>query len=147
MATTAQQQIITLARQYETADFINGDPSYFMHQVSGSNNQETLAFIASTLSFGSRKQFLPKIQGILDAADGEVYRWIRDGKYNTYIPESDKCFYRLYKYSVMHRFCAELEAIINRHGTLKEFVANKKNGQQTPLHRSAGNAYFSLCKP
>ena len=125
---TTKQTIIDLAKQYETADFIVGDPSWFMHQVSGSSNQETLAFIASTLSFGSRKQFLPKIQGILDAADGEVFSWIRDGKYKSYIPESDKCFYRLCNYTVMHRFCNELESIIRQYGTLKDFVGSIHKG-------------------
>ena len=49
------------AEQYETADFLPEDPSWFMHQVSGEDNQEVTAFIASCLSYGSRKQFMPKI--------------------------------------------------------------------------------------
>ncbi|MDY3897959.1 MAG: DUF2400 family protein, partial [Prevotella sp.] len=57
------EDLKTLLRQYadryETADFISGDPSWFMHQVQGRYNRETLAFVASCLSYGSRKQFLP----------------------------------------------------------------------------------------
>ena len=41
-----KQQLISLAKQYEQPDFINGDPSWFMHQVKGERNQETMAFIA-----------------------------------------------------------------------------------------------------
>ena len=70
-----RNQIISLAEQYEKPDFIMGDPSWFMHQVDGSANQELTAFIASTLSFGARSQFMPKVQGILDAADGDVLGW------------------------------------------------------------------------
>ena len=55
-----------LAGQYETRDFIIGDPSWFMHQVEGRANIEVTAFVASSLSYGSRKQFLPKIQYMLD---------------------------------------------------------------------------------
>ena len=51
----------SLANKYECADFLNGDPSWFMHQVKGDTNREILAFIASSISYGSRKQFLPKI--------------------------------------------------------------------------------------
>lgn len=36
-----------LAERYETSDFINGDPSWFMHQVEGRENQEATAFVAS----------------------------------------------------------------------------------------------------
>ena len=49
-----------LSEKYETADFLNGDPSWFMHQVRGRENQETMAFLASVLSFGKRELFLPK---------------------------------------------------------------------------------------
>ena len=65
-----------LAERYETSDFVNGDPSWFMHQVVGRENQEATAFVASCLSYGSRKQFLPKIQQLLDFANGDIYEWI-----------------------------------------------------------------------
>lgn len=58
--------LIGYAEKYETEEFINGDPSWFMHQVTGTENQEAMAFIASCLSYGSRKQFMQKIQMILD---------------------------------------------------------------------------------
>ncbi len=38
----AQRQfLVTLADRYETASFIEGDPSWFMHQVSDPFDQET----------------------------------------------------------------------------------------------------------
>ena len=43
-----------LADKYETEAFLASDPSQFMHKVSGDANQETMAFIASCLSYGSR---------------------------------------------------------------------------------------------
>ena len=52
--------LVSLADEYETADFLAGDPSQFMHKVKGAKNQEATAFVASCLSFGSRSQFLPK---------------------------------------------------------------------------------------
>ena len=43
------EDLKTLLRQYadryETAGFISGDPSWFMHQVQGRYNRETLAFV------------------------------------------------------------------------------------------------------
>ena len=39
------------AEKYETAFFIEGDPSWFMHQASGKANQEVTAFIAACLGY------------------------------------------------------------------------------------------------
>ena len=36
----------TLAEKYETTQFLDGDPSWFMHQVNGKLNQEAMAFLA-----------------------------------------------------------------------------------------------------
>ena len=38
------------AEKYETAYFLEKDPSRFMHLVKGIMNQEAMAFIASSLS-------------------------------------------------------------------------------------------------
>ena len=81
------------AEKYETASFIEGDPSWFMHQVSGKVNQEVTAFIAACLSYGSREQFVPKIQLLLDCAKGNLYEWVKSGAYSKDIPDdSDDCF-------------------------------------------------------
>ena len=60
------------AEKYETIDFIEKDPSRFMHQVSGVDNQEVMAFIAACLSYGSRSQFIPKIQWLYDSTQHRV---------------------------------------------------------------------------
>ena len=67
------------AAMYETEAFLQGDPSWFMHQVVGAANQEATAFVASCLSYGSRRQFMPKIQWLLDCAGGEMDDWVRKG--------------------------------------------------------------------
>ena len=61
----------TLAEKYEKKSFLNGDPSWFMHQVEGDVNKELMAFIASTLSYGSRKQLMTKIEYILSCGKGD----------------------------------------------------------------------------
>ena len=47
--TNTAQLLREYAGRYETADFIVGDPSWFMHQVSGRRNQEIMAFMAAAL--------------------------------------------------------------------------------------------------
>ncbi|MCF0193503.1 MAG: DUF2400 family protein, partial [Prevotella sp.] len=96
MSRIDRKLLIELAEKYETADFIKGDPSWFMHQVEGDGNKEAIAFIASCFSYGSRKQFMPKIQMLLDDSKGYVYQWLMAADYKAVVPENDSCFYRLY---------------------------------------------------
>ena len=112
----------SLAARYETPAFLPADPSWFMHQVDGSLNQETTAFIASSLSYGSRKQFFPKIQYVLDSADGNVYDWVRSRAFDKDIPDSTKCYYRLYTCHTMNMFLHGLSDMINDHGSIKNFM-------------------------
>ena len=78
-----------LADAYETPSFINGDPSYFMHQVKGGLNQEATAWVASVLSYGNRRQFMPKIQHLLNQSGGELYQWIREEGFRRAFPDDD----------------------------------------------------------
>lgn len=117
-----KQYITYLADKYETADFLPADPSSFMHKVKGDANQEAMAFLASCLSYGSRKQFFPKIQFMLDAANGEVDRWVRSGKWMECLPDSTSCYYRLYSCHDMHRLLSAYQTMLNEYGSMKEYV-------------------------
>lgn len=119
---THKEYLISLAERYETREFIIGDPSWFMHQVSEPTEQELLAFIAASLSYGSRKQFLPKIQLIMDASKGNLKEWLLAGAYNEIIDNSQDCFYRLYSMRTFNNFLNALTIIIRKYGSLRAFV-------------------------
>lgn len=111
------------ARRYETERFLYGDPSWFMHQVEGKENQEIMAFMAAALSYGSREQFLPKIQLLLDASEGEPDRWVREGAFSDLVPKGDgSCFYRLYTKDLMNRFLEACRKLLLEYGSLGDFV-------------------------
>ena len=111
------------AERYETADFIVGDPSWFMHQVSSDADREVMAFLAAGLSYGSRAQFLPKIQSLLDSAEGQPDAWVRDGAYRDCFFEGDTaCFYRLYTRGDMFCFLELLRALLGRYGSLGGYL-------------------------
>ncbi len=113
------------ADRYETADFLPADPSWFMHQVIGPDNQEVTAFIASCLSYGSRKQFMPKIQSIVDMAGGDVYGWIKRGLFEKDVPDDDTaCFYRLYTKHTMHALFVALRQMLDEYGSIGSYVRN-----------------------
>ena len=111
------------AARYETTDFICGDPSWFMHQVEGKDNQEAMAFIASCLSYGSRRQFMPRIQQLLHWAEGDIDHWVRSGRFAAHLPEGSKeCFYRLYTVGHMHYFLRAYQQLMATYGTLGTYV-------------------------
>ena len=117
-----KQLIIRLAEKYETEEFLPADPSSFMHKVEGKTNQEAMVFLASCLSYGSRKQFFPKIQFMLDAAKGEIDHWVRSGEWKRSIPDSTDCYYRLYTCHDMHQLLTAYQTMLTEYGSMKEFV-------------------------
>ena len=117
------QELRRYAAEYETEAFLQGDPSWFMHQVEGAANQEATAFVASCLSYGSRRQFMPKIQWLLDCAGGEVDTWVREGGFEKDLPSGDRgCFYRLYTVGQMNAFLRAYRQLLLEQGTLGEYV-------------------------
>lgn len=59
----------SLADKYETASFMDGDPSQFLRRYSQPRDQELAAFVVSQLSFGQREQFIAKLSAMFAAAD------------------------------------------------------------------------------
>ncbi len=123
-----EETLAALAAKYETEEFLVGDPSWFMHQVSDSRDRETLAFVAASLSYGSRKQFLPKIQYLLDCSRNRsltFYEWIKSGAFKDDVPDdANRCFYRLYTYSTMHGMLCALQEMLLTYGSIKNYVAD-----------------------
>lgn len=110
------------AEKYETSAFLDGDPSWFMHQVTIPSNHETIAFIASVLSYGSRSQFMPKIQFFLDASEGHPARWVRSGEYTSVLPDDNRCYYRLYTHHDMTLFLRALQTMLKGYGSMGAWV-------------------------
>lgn len=111
------------AQRFETPNFLHDDPSRFMHQVEGDQNREVTAFIASCLSYGSRKQFMPKIQALLDYANNDMYNWIKQDYYKDSFKEDDKsCFYRLYNFSMMYKLFESLHNLLIEYESIGNFV-------------------------
>ncbi len=117
------------AARYETTEFLNDDPSQFMHAVDGRENREATAFLASCLSFGSRKQFIPKIQGMIDCAGGDVDGWVRAGRFERTMPRGcGDCFYRFFTKGHMHVFLSEYRRLLDECGTLGAYVRDMSSG-------------------
>lgn len=90
-----------------------------MHQVEGDLNREATAFVASGLSFGSRRQFMPKISYLVELAKGDMDGWIRRGGFERHFPEgSNEPFYRFYTRGTMNAFFRAYRSVLKSHGSL-----------------------------
>lgn len=113
------------AAQYETEAFLDGDPSWFMHQVTGVENQEAMAFMAAALSYGSRPVFMSKVQVLLQASGGEMHDWMMQGEFQKmFSADDDGCFYRFYTNAIMHVFLNTYRSILQEYGSLGTAVAD-----------------------
>ena len=119
------------ACKYERT-FPSPDPSEVMLAARGDANREATAFVASCLSFGSIKQFMPKIQSLVAFAKGDMDEWIRSGAFACEIPDDDKLtFYRFITYANLRAFLGTYRQIMQSHGTLGGYV--KAHGDGTGL--------------
>lgn len=139
---TIAEKLVAYASLYEDESFLQDDPSLFMHKVDGTANQEVMAFIASCLSYGSRKQFFPKIQYILDKSGGDVYNWVLEDRFNVDIPDNDACYYRLYSNHTMNGLLSALQYMLDEYETIGNFV--KSNAHDGFSAVSAFTSFFSV---
>lgn len=130
-----------LAERYETEAFLEEDPSRFMHEVEGERDREAMAFMASCLSYGSRKQFFPKIRYMLERSGGETHRWVAEGAFERDIPDTGECYYRLYTCHDMNRMLRAYRDMMAEHGTMKAFVARNASDGLGAVEALCG--YFS----
>lgn len=130
------------AAEYETAAFLLSDPSRFMHCVNGSRNQETTAFVAAALSYGSRRQFMPKIQSLLDAAHGNLYDYVLTGSFAADIADSPRCFYRLHSCHDMLVMLRRLQRALTDYGSLQQLIVSSNAHDGLSAVRAV-TAFFS----
>ncbi|MCQ2572983.1 MAG: TIGR02757 family protein [Treponema sp.] len=114
-----------LADKYENENFLTTDPSQFLRRFKKDTDQEVFSFVAAMLSFGNRKQFIPKIELLASLAGESFAVWIMSGAYRTSFlpPDEDpsKKFYRFYSYEDMYAFFDELQQILRLSGSMGRF--------------------------
>lgn len=69
-----------LVTKYETVDFIKDDPVQFVHRFSDKKDVEIAGFIASLLAYGSRQQFIKKLNLLFEIAQNEPLNFIQNFK-------------------------------------------------------------------
>lgn len=119
-----KNKLFFLAEKYENESFLENDPSQFLRWYPDIRNSEVASFIAAMLSFGNRKQFIPKIKSILNLADeqGGICKWIENGVFEKSFGSSKDKFYRFYSYDDMNCFFFALKKILEKNETFGDFM-------------------------
>lgn len=166
-----KKRLVRLAAKYETSDFLKSDPSQFLYYYKNPADIELCAFTTSLLSFGNRKQFIPKIQFVMQQADlsGGIFTWIKNRDFEkTFSPDNNKKFYRFYSYKDFYILFSLLSQILQTDETFGIFLNSKYNDllnnngtltnftdcSKTPAAKNTGNVnladiiseYFANCK-
>lgn len=129
-----KEKLIFLADKYENPNFLEKDPSRFMHDFSDSLEQEIVAFIAANLSFGRREQILLHIEMILNDFKTKNLlpsEWILSENYKNFFAQENKSFYRMFTHNDMILFFDGIKKILEEDKTLGNHV--KKRIEQFDL--------------
>ncbi len=73
-----KNELDKLVEIYENAEFIKDDPVQFIHKFKTKKDTEIAGFVASLLAYGSRKQFIKKLDGWLDMAENEPLNFVQN---------------------------------------------------------------------
>ncbi len=140
-AADTDKLLAELADKYEISSFSDTDPCQFLRTFKKDCDVESCAFTAAMLSFGSRTQFLPKIEYLCNLAGVSFAAWIVSGNYRqTLLPPDgnpDSKFYRFYSYNDMYTFFDEMQSILRISGSLGTFFRQslEYGGPDLPLDR------------
>lgn len=111
------------AEKYENGVFADDDPIGTLQGLNEPLALEAAAFTAAALSYGSRKQFIPKILEIFNMASGDVHKWIVSGDFEKHFKRDDtRSFYRLFSFSMMSAFFSAYAEILHSFGTLGNYL-------------------------
>lgn len=149
MTEEIKQRLRELADKYENSAFLQSDPSQFLRWYKNQADVEIASFVAAMLSFGNRKQFIPKIQFIFETADksGGIFLWIKNGAFEKDFcassGDNDEKFYRFYSYEEMKNLFQAFKSLLEKNRTFGEFV-KKFDAGKNPA--DAISAAFENCK-
>jgi len=115
-----KEKIVFLAQKYETKDFLEKDPSKFMHRYKSVRDQETVAFIAANMAFGQREQIL--------AQTNCPSQWVQKEGYRDFFTQGNNSFYRMYTHNDFIVFFDTLKSMLDNSDTIGNFICNRYSG-------------------
>lgn len=106
------------------SDFIKNDPIQFCHNYVCKENIEIVGVMAAFFSYGSRKQFIPKIKCLLDFMGANPIRFIKQGRHRIW-QYNHKKIYRFHSYHNLFQLFSSLEGIYKEYDSLEKACIHK----------------------
>ena len=133
-----KNELDILAEKYETEEFIKDDPIQFPHRFSNKKDIELAGFIASLLAYGSRQQFIKKLDYLFEnIAQNEPLNFIENFEPGV-LGDFNYRFGKTYDFTEIFRLLKELYTTSNGLEDLFEYGAN-----QNRLHEAVVDYFYS----
>ena len=114
----------SLYHRYNIKSFVQNDPIRFVHQFSQPKDQEIVAFIASTLAFGYRKQAIAFIHQVLNPLSPNPYQTILNFNIQN-VQSLQKLIYRFVQGPDILTFLYQTHRILQQYGSLQNLFMEK----------------------
>lgn len=132
-----------LAEKYETVNFIKNDPVQFPHRFKDKKDIEIAGFIASLFAYGSRKQFISKLNEFFKYTENEPTNFIKNGDFS--IIKSQNFNYRFSKPDDIVEWLRLLSELYNTSNGLSELFEYGYNVDNTldTMYRVVADYFYS----
>lgn len=132
-----------LAKKYETVDFIKDDPIQFPHRFYDKKDIELAGFIASLFAYGSRTQFISKLNDFFKYTKNEPTNFIKNDDFS--IIKSQNFNYRFSKPDDIVEWLRLLSELYNTSNGLEELFAYGYNQDNTldTMYRVVADYFYS----
>ena len=123
-----KKDLVALADQFETKEFITDDPVQFLHNYTDKKDIEVAGVISMMFAYGSRKVFIPVLKRLFDSMENGPYSYIMSDDW--WIHKGNKnSLYRMHTYHDFFKLCQELITIYTSYECLEDCIV--KDGQYT----------------
>lgn len=116
-----KKDLVLLAEQFETKEFIADDPVQFLHNYTRKKDIEVAGIIAMMFAYGSRKVFIPVIEKLLSSMKTGPYMYIMSQEYDVYAANNSP-LYRMHTYNDFYELCVTLYRIYNSYYDLEDCI-------------------------
>ncbi len=132
-----------LAKKYETVDFIKDDPVQFPHRFKDKKDIELAGFITSLFAYGSRKQFISKLNDFFKYTGNDPTNFIKNGDFS--IIKLQNFNYRFSKPDDIVEWLRLLSELYNTSNGLSELFEYGYNVDNTldTMYRVVADYFYS----
>lgn len=132
-----RKELKLLADKYESESFVLNDPIRFVKRYNNIKDIEVSAVIASWLSYGEKKEFMPRMSYVFDIIMGtNPYEYILGLEWERY-KDDYRSLYRMTSWHNFAMLCRKLHEVYSRFDNLEKAVIDTKYKKKYKYHYQA----------